>query len=380
MPTTAGTFNLYIAGTLVQIGADTTDTTATLATALGAAIAALPDLPVTAAVDGETAAKANSTARHKGLCGNDIDLRVNYYSTDTTPAGLAWTVTALSGGTTAPDLTDMIAAMGDTWYNTLIGPYADDASVAAINTELTRRFGPMVMADGLYFTAAAGSPGTLASLGSGLNDELVNIMGSGLSPTEPCLFAAVVGGIVAYYGNIDPARPFQTLGMTGLLAPAQAAPLLPRERSLLLGDGISTYTVDQGGNCTIERLVTTYKTNADGMPDISYRDVNTLLTLAYIRYSTRARIALKFPRCKLADDGVTYGAGQAIVTPSIIRNELIALAGEWVDAGIMEDIADFKTALDVERDGTDPNRVDALLPPNLVNQFRVFAAQVQFIL
>lgn len=32
----------------------------------------------------------------------------------------------------------------------------------------------------------------------------------------------------------------------------------------------------------------------------------------------------------------------------------------------------------MERDRTDPNRVNALLPPDLINQLRVFAAQIQF--
>jgi phage tail sheath gpL-like len=46
----------------------------------------------------------------------------------------------------------------------------------------------------------------------------------------------------------------------------------------------------------------------------------------------------------------------------------------------MEDIAQFKAGLIVERDGTDVDRVNALIPPNVVNQFRIFAGKVQFIL
>src|SRR3546814_8259014 len=71
---------------------------------------------------------------------------------------------------------------------------------------------------------------------------------------------------------------------------------------------------------------------------ISFLDVNTLLTLAALRYSQRARIAQKFPRHKLASDGTKAGAGQAIVTPSVIRAELVALAREWEDAGWVENM------------------------------------------
>jgi phage tail sheath gpL-like len=34
----------------------------------------------------------------------------------------------------------------------------------------------------------------------------------------------------------------------------------------------------------------------------------------------------------------------------------------------------------VVRSESDPNRVDALLPPDLVNQLRVLAAQIEFLL
>ena len=39
----------------------------------------------------------------------------------------------------------------------------------------------------------------------------------------------------------------------------------------------------------------------------------------------------------------------------------------WVRGGLV-----------VERNATDPNRVDVLLPPDFVNQLRIFAALVQF--
>ena len=44
----------------------------------------------------------------------------------------------------------------------------------------------------------------------------------------------------------------------------------------------------------------------------------------------------------------------------------------------MEDLDAFKEALVVERDANDPNRVNVLLPPNLVNQLRIFAVLAQF--
>jgi phage tail sheath gpL-like len=46
--------------------------------------------------------------------------------------------------------------------------------------------------------------------------------------------------------------------------------------------------------------------------------------------------------------------------------------------GIVENLDTFKQYLIVERDTTDPNRVNVLFPPDYVNQLRVFAVLNQF--
>ena len=133
-------------------------------------------------------------------------------------------------------------------------------------------------------------------------------------------------------------------------------------------------------NLQIEREVTMYQRNAWGMADPSYLDVQTPATLGYWRYAVRSRITQKFPRHKLADDGTRYGPGQAVVTPSVIRAELNALHGELEGKGLLEHLETFKEGLIVERNKDDRNRLDVLAPPDLVNQFRVFAMQTRFVL
>ena len=152
----------------------------------------------------------------------------------------------------------------------------------------------------------------------------------------------------------------------------------PEVRNALLHDGIATFSVAKGGGVHIERLITTYQQDSAGTPDTSFLDVNTMLTLGYLRFTFRARFALRFPRHKLANDDATFGAGQAIVTPRIARGEVLTLFREWEDRGLVENIDQFKQDLIVERNSGDPNRLDILLPPDIVNQLRVTAAQIQF--
>jgi phage tail sheath gpL-like len=374
--TAAGTMNLYIGGQRVQVGVTAGMTAAQLATAVAAAITAATALPVTAAVDGVDTTKVVVTARHKGECGNAIDLRANYALGELLPAGATATFAAMSGGTGNPDIATAIAAMADTQYHTVITAYTDAANLSALESELADRWGPMVQLEGHAFAAAAGTHAELTTLGDSRNSPHLTIVAAGKSPTAPWVWASVAGAVDAL--EPDPARPRQTLLLEGLLAPAPADRFTRAERDLLLHDGIATTTVDAGDLVRVERFITTYQESDNGQADVSYLDVTTVRTLAYLRASLRVRIALRFPRHKLADDGTLFAPGQAVATPKLIKAEILHLFREWEGAGLVEGFEQFKADLIVERSGTDPNRVDALIPPDVVNQLRDFAGLIQF--
>lgn len=376
--TSPGTLNLYIAGQAVRVGVAVGQTPAATATAVAAAVAASPDLPVTAAVDGVDDTQVNITARHKGEAGNGIDIRTNYFAGEMLPKGLTVTITAMSGGTGTPDVGDAVAAIADEQFYSIVTPWTDGANMAALEEELEMRWGPMQQRTGHAFCAVAGSHGVLSSWGSARNSVHTSMLGVHDSPTPPYIWAAVWGATVEFHGAIDPARPFQTLAMPVVMSPPEESRFTREERDLLLRDGVSTFWVDDGGIPRIERVITTYQTNPFGIEDISFLDLNTKWTTDYIRYAVRARIALRYPRHKLADDGTRFAPGQAIVTPSVLRGELIALMRELEFAGLVERLDQFKEQLIVVRSDQDPNRVNAVIPPDIINQFRVFAAAVQF--
>jgi phage tail sheath gpL-like len=128
-------------------------------------------------------------------------------------------------------------------------------------------------------------------------------------------------------------------------------------------DGISTSKVAPGGVVQIERLVTTFQTNAAGGADTAYLDATTMFTLAYLRYAWRAQILARYPRHKVAADGTRFGAGQAVVTPRTMKAEALLWFRAMEELGLVEDFAQFKTDLVIERNVSDPNRIDALLSP-----------------
>ncbi|WP_368565492.1 phage tail sheath C-terminal domain-containing protein [Pseudoxanthomonas sp. UTMC 1351] len=373
--TGAGTLVLYVGGARLPVSVSVGMTAAQIAAAAATAINGYTALPVSAIANADRCAVA---FRHKGAVGNDFDLRVNYGFGESLPPGVAVAITPVTGGTENPGVGAAIAALGDDLYDTWVVPYLDAPNLTAIESELERRWGPMVQREGQAFAGAAGTLATMTTLGNSRNSKHLTLVGAGMSPTPAWVVAAVTAAIDA--AEPDPARPRQTLALPGCLAPIESARPTREERDVLLHEGISTLRVDDGGVVRIERLITTYQVNPQGDADTSYLDIETMRTLAYVRTAVRQRIADRFPRHKLANDGTWFGPGQAVATPKLIRAELQQLFREMERAGLVENFDQFKSDLIVERNANDPNRVDVLFPPDLINQLRVIAAQVQFLL
>ena len=373
----AGTVQLYVGGEYVPVGVSAGDTSEEIATAIAAAINAKESLPVTAEVTG---AVVTVIFANTGTVGNGYDLRVNYRDGESLPQGVSVECVALSGGTGEPDMESAMAALGDAWYQIWAHGYTDANSLEAIEQELASRFGPMRMIDGVAVTAASGDFGELTALGETRNSPHGEIASQpGENPLTPAFeYAAEVAGLIALYGAVDPARPFQTLPLTHTKPIPEADRFTNEERNLLLFSGIATSRVGAGGVVQLERMITTYRENGAGAPDTAYLDVTTMLTLMYLRYDFRNLILTKYPRHKLASDGVRIGPGQAVITPKIGKAEAISWFRDKEEQGLVENFDDFKANLVVARNQSDPNRLDFLLPPDLINQLIVSAVKIEF--
>jgi len=377
--TAAGTLAVYIVGERVEVAVANGDSANTIAAALNTAINANLDLPVTSTV---LNAVVTVTVRHKGLVGNGVDMRANYREDDAYPAGVSVAVVAMSGGTTAPSLTAVVAALGDIWFHVWAHPWTDSTSLDAIEAEMASRFGPLRMIEGVVVTSAVGSTGTLSALGGGRNSphSVIVAQDGDAHLTWSPEFAAAVAAVMAAEGAADPARPFQTLPLVGALPQAETDRFALQERNLLLFDGIATSSTDAAGQVRIERLITTYQTGAGGAADTSYLDAVTMLTLLYLRYSFRTQFANEFPRHKLANDGVRFAPGQPVMTPSLGKGWALNWFRQMEALGLVEGFEQFKRDLVVQRNQTDPNRLDFLLPVDVINQLRVVGATLQFLL
>jgi phage tail sheath gpL-like len=97
-----------------------------------------------------------------------------------------------------------------------------------------------------------------------------------------------------------------------------------------------------------------------------------------LRFDFRTLMQTKYPRHKLADDATAFGAGQEVMTPQLGKAEALNWFRNNEERGLVENFDQFKADLVVVRNIPDPDRLDFLLPPDLINQLIVTAAQIQF--
>lgn len=382
--TAVGVLFLYIAGQLVTQTVSTSLTAAQTATALAATINAAADLPVTAAVDETTMSKVNITAKNKGLAGNDIDIRVNYRGTlsgEVTPAGLTYTIVAMSGGLVNPTLTTALANLADSPFDFIVLPYTDATSLDALKAFLNDTVGRWSWSKQIYghvFAGYRGTLGTLTTFGVTRNNQHETVMGFNDSPSPAWILAADMAGATAVSIRADPGLPLQTVALSTFLAPPVQSRFELTDRNTLLFDGISTFTIADDGTVAIENMITTYQKNPFGQPDNSYLEIETLFLIMYVLRRLKGVVTSKYGRKKLAANGTRFAPGANIVTPNTIRADQIAEYQAMEYEGYVQESDAFAAGLIVELDSTNPNRVNELWDGILIGGLRIFALLAQF--
>lgn len=376
-----GTVFLYIAGQRLTIAVSDADTATIIAAAIDVAINAADDLPVTSAA---AVGVVTLTARNAGEAANNIDLRDNKLGSaggEVSPAGVALAFAQTVVGTVNPVITPVLTAIANERFDHFVFPYTDTTSLDALQTELNfvaGRWSPTNQLFGHAWAIHQGTLSELATFGNLRNDPNVTVMGVNNLLEPPWEWAAALAGSAGRRYDIDPARPTQGLELIGISAPDSIDRFTISERQTLLFDGVATYVVT-GTAVRIERDITTFQLDSGGNPDASFLDSTTMYTLAEVSRVIKGGLSAKFGAHKLAADGTRFGAGQPIVTPRIIRAEIIRLYADLELRGLVENREAFKAALIVEPNFA-ANRVDVLFPPDLINQLRVLAILNQFLL
>jgi len=389
--TDGGTVALYIGGQLVQVAVTAGESAATIADNIADAIGyaspasgklagSATQYPVVASVQG---AVVTLTAKNKGTCGNGLDVRVNYNAGDVLPAGVGVAVAAGVTGAGDPTLSGISGVIGDRWFNIVVSGLNSSANVEYLRADAANRWLATVQQTSVIMYGKCfdgeSDPFTAAkTYYDDLNSQLllpVSLIGT---PTPCDELAATFAGVAAESAEADPAMPIANLALEGVLAPDAADALNLTEKNLLLSSGCALLDGAFDGTVYVRRAVTTYKRNASGGADESYQQLETIMSLSYFRWGWNNRLATKYGRCKLANDGTDFGPGQVVMTPSKGKAEALAYYKELCEAAICQGYEDFKEALVVEIDSQNKKRLNFLLPAEFVGQMFTCASKVLF--
>lgn len=369
----AGVLELTIADGSVAVAVASRDTAQSALEALAAAVNAEESLPVAAAVvtpedpDGEGEEIAPPpylalTAKDKGTPGNGIGLSVSC-----TAPGLTATAGAMSGGERDPDISEALAAVFGTDFTLYCIPWAAREQLAALRDHLASVSGPLEQRRATAWVGGTAALSVCTTLAGDINCERISLACLPGSPSPAECLSAAYCAVAA--GEEDPARPLNTLALTGIAAPPDTARLSRTEQETALKNGVTPLEAGPGGVVQIVRAVSTYTRNAAGVADISMLDMTTIRTMDYVAKAVRERVELRFPREKLSTR-----------TPPKVRSEVLDVLRQLEQLEIVEEVETNAAGVICERDMQDPNRLNVRIPTDVVNGLHVFAGVIDLLL
>lgn len=361
-PTAAGTLYVIIGSAenhRYAIDALTTDTPTTLGDKLEAAVTADLDAPVTAS---NAAGTVTLTAKNAGLEGNDITVKaINYVN------GAALTVNVFAGGTTIPNLDNVLDVVANLRYQTIIFPpsYLNADTNNNIRDFLNDRWNPTTTDKILDGVGIASFTDTLANLKTATYAEnsqnftlIANrkvadtlFQGSALSELNYVIasqFGAIralrltqdapLSNIVdATEGNKDAFGGIHMATFPYHNTPFEFLPLIDIDKMWLdterdeLKDAAWTILGNNVANNLIiaDSTITRYKTNAGGDPDLSFKYLNYVDQASAVREYFHNNLRAAFKNTRLTLGGLIPGYSMA--NEGVIRAEVMKLYGELSD-------------------------------------------------
>jgi phage tail sheath gpL-like len=384
-----GTLTFYVNGKKHQVAVLATDTMTTIASAIAASINAgyvgldgFGQKHVCSAT--ASAGVVTITASHVGALGSQIAVDKDLVG-DEGPLAALLTIASGTAGSGIPSLSNGLANCGATEFDFIAMPYADTTSLDSLKaflSDIGGRWDPNYQMYGHALAVSFGNLSTQTTLGAGRNDQHMTVMGVADSPDPSWRWAAALGGQVVLHKNLgadltqagEISRPMQTLALAGIRGPKlKANQWAPVDRQTLYFSGIAGYAVASDGTVVIDRLVTTYRTNAGGQNDTTWLDIETLCQTVYTVRFLRQQITQKHPRDALIPDNPNNLQG--FTTPGELKADVIHAYSLLCRAGIAKNLQLFADSVIVEQ-AADPNRVNAFIPLDVANQLRVFAANV----
>ena len=369
--TTAGNIDLWVGNVNFNVAVTALDSSSTIATNVQTAIAAKEHLlPITSSV---AAGTVTVVARNKGTLGNNIPLSTKQNGMST--AGVTITTTQPTGGSGDPDITDALLGVFPGDFNIIVSTLNDSTNLGLLKTHINSVSGPTEGRPCIgVFGNTVNDTGTIQALcGTTLNSERLTCgflpyvktteHGHSLDYEVAGAYAAVIAS------ESDPARPLNTLPLIGIAPSSIEYRMTKTQQESLLINGVTPLVPGVGELVRIVRAISTYTTNDADIDDIAYLDITTIRTLDYVRDAVETRQGLRFPRSKLSTR-----------TPNQVRAQVIDVLLQLESLEIVERVQQNLAGVICERDSQDPNRLNCLIPCDIVNGLMILANRIDLYL
>ena len=374
--TEAGELDVYFNGIRIPVSVAVGDTPTVVGDAIVSKVAEFDDFPATVA---NVTGVVTFTMKSKGIAVGDIDVRDSYNDGEEVPAGLTMSYGSVTAGTVDPDVQDAIDAIGESWFNIVAHPYTDATNIGLIKTYAAAQDDSTVQKDQIWFAMLRDTRANLITYGVDTTNHNSKHLVTGAwykrleSASEG---AAALVGAYAQELIADVGRPLHRVTLSGILALDKNDQWTTTERNQLVDSNIHTFT--DGNGVQTEGTVTMYRLNSAGARDTAYQYINTVYNLMAQRYRFRVQILTKYPRARLANSAEKIRPGIQVMTPVIGKNEALIWYRQLERDGLCEDYDTFKENVVCQRSESNLNRLEWLLPSDLVNQFIVGSADIQF--
>lgn len=270
-------------------------------------------------------------------------------------------------GDAEPDIKAALDSTAMGGFNILVPAWFSQSALTALRTHIQTYTSSMEQQGIIGVAALTSTLSAATTLATSLNSGAISLAVLPGTASSARQVAAAYAAMIA--SEEDPARPLNTLVLTGIKVPPVTQRLGRTEQETALANGVTPLEVAAGDVIQIVRAVTTYTKSAAGATDVSLLDLTTIRTLYYVRMACRDRIRLRFPRSKLSKK-----------TPDAVRGELMDVLLKLEELEIVEEVEANAAGLVVERSTQDASRLNSSIPADVVNGLHVFAGRIDLLL
>lgn len=374
----AGTLRLLFGGRRYSLGVAAADTPATVAAAVAALVNADTQSPFSAVVGASpNNNQITLTAKNLGAAGNDLQAIIE--SVTEVPGSLAMDSSVPQAGATNPTV-NLSGLIGGSWYTGVAIAWQDTANLQAMAAELTRRFTATVREDCIAYTCLTGTYSQALAAIPNINSQFIAALPMTQPGSPPWVVSASLLGVASQKLMEDPSLQLADLALPGIIGPQRTNLLDDTEQELMLAGKGSTFNVLRDGTVTLQRVVSTYTSNAQGIADsTTWFDIMETAVASRIRYDWRNYFKLLYPSNKLAPDGsLAAEYNTNVCTPRRAGASWTARLMAYAKAGwVMNETTDARAAI-FKIDPNDPNRLDYQVQYTRIGNLIVDAGVLMF--